>query len=111
MSARTWTVNTAGTGDAPTIQAGIDTVLVECGIYNDNDIVMKSAVVLTSQTGWADCATIDAQGLGRVFYCNLLAWNTWITGFTITGGNATGSYPAGEATEPATWGSIKSFYR
>ncbi|MGD9141281.1 MAG: hypothetical protein PVJ42_07050 [bacterium] len=99
LLARTWTVNTAGTGDAPTIQAGLDsagagdTVLVECGTYYEHDIVMKSEVVLTSDTGLPDCVSIDAQGLGRVFYCDGLYWTTTISGFTITGGYAAGDFP------------------
>ena len=57
---------------------------------------MKSQVVLTSETRFADCVTIDAQGLGRVFYCNQGAWETSIMGFTITGGRAAGDYPDSE---------------
>jgi parallel beta-helix repeat protein len=87
--ALTWHVPTP---ECPSIQAGIDaasagdTVLVACGTYYEHDITMKSGICLTSGTGFAACATIDAQDMGRVIYCGSVDSTTRIVGFTITGG-------------------------
>lgn len=57
-------------GDAPTIQAGVDsaaagdTVQVWCGTYREHDVVVATPLVLRSVTGLAECVTIDAQGSG-----------------------------------------------
>lgn len=91
-----WTCTPAATihvpDDEPTIQAGIDaasagdTVLVACGTYYEHDIVMRSGVVLMSETAQPDCVTIDGQQQGRVLYGEGLHSTTRIEGFTITGG-------------------------
>ncbi len=86
---RSWLIRPDGSGDAPTIQAGIDsasvedTVLVACGTYYERDIVLKSQVHLRSATGYADCATIDAQGNGSVIRCDNLEVAYGLSGFTI----------------------------
>ena len=81
--------------DQPTIQAGIDaasygdTVLVACGIYYEHDLIMKSGVCLRSETGTANCVTIDAQqhsGWAQVIRCTDVDDSTRLEGLTLTGG-------------------------
>jgi hypothetical protein len=106
-SAGTWYITPDGLGDAPTIQAGIDssaagdTVLVACGTYYDCThptpdgylacVTMKSGVALLGETGDAACVTIDAQGLGRCLDCDSVDADASVQGFTITGGLVDGA--------------------
>jgi predicted outer membrane repeat protein len=82
-------------GDAPTIQEGIDaaasgdTVLVSCGTYLENDIVMKAGIFLIGETGGPACVTIDAQNSGRVLDCLDLDQLTTIENIIFSGGLVT----------------------
>ena len=85
--ARTWHVPT----NAPTIHAGIDsaaagdTVAVECGVYYEHLISMKSGVTLRSVSGDPACVTIDAQGADRGIRCSRVT-GVVIEGITVTHG-------------------------
>ena len=63
---RTWHILPDGSGDAPTIRAGVDsaavgdTLEIACGTYYEHHIVVKSGLVLRSETGQPECVTIDA---------------------------------------------------
>ena len=115
--ARTWLVQADGSGDAPTIQAAVDsaavgdTVLVAGGIYTDihqdflgdfSVVEMKSGVVLRSETG-PDDTIIDvseAAEPARGVLCFNCDETTIIEGFTITGGDTyfgAGAYISGGA--------------
>ncbi len=99
--ARIWYVDPVGTGDAPTIQAAIDSsvagdvVELACGTYVAWGIMMKSGITLRSATGQPDCVTIDGQqpqGFGSILFCSGVDDATRIEGLTITGGNANDSF-------------------
>jgi hypothetical protein len=116
-AARTWYVPS----EAATIQAGIDssavgdTVVVACGTYHEYDIVMKSGIVLTSETGIADCVVIDAQGLGRGLICQDIDETTEVIGITIFRGSSMPSgipdRGAGVLCENASMGFINCTFR
>jgi len=88
--ATTWHITADGLGDAPTIQAGIDsaavgdTVQAACGTYIEYEIMMKSGVVLRSETGDPACVTIDANG-GGGFQLLACSSTTVMEGLTLTG--------------------------
>jgi len=103
-SARTWNVHEDGSGDAPTIQAAIDsaaagdTVLVSPGVYTAIEIDqtgsfsavdMKSGVALVSSGGpEVTVIEVTSEEVTRgatVVNCNPF---TLIEGFTFTGGDA-----------------------
>lgn len=74
--ARTWQVNPGGTGDAPTVQAAIDSaeagddILLASGSYTgvgNRDIDLKGKAVTVHSSGGAAFTTIDCEGLGRGF--------------------------------------------
>jgi hypothetical protein len=99
-SARTWHILPDGSGDCPTIQAGIDssaagdTVLVACGTYLEHDIAMKSEITLRGETGEPECVVIDAEYEGRCLDCADIIAPTKIEGLTFTRGEPDWSWLA-----------------
>ncbi len=97
VSARTWYIKSNGTGDAPTIKAGLDsasagdTVLVAAGTYYEYEIQMKSGVVIENELSSPDWGVIDAQGQGRVIVADGVDATGELQYFTITGGHAAGT--------------------
>ena len=101
-AARMWYITPDGTGDAPTIQAGVDsavagdTVLVACGLYEDcthstpdgltASVILKSGITLRSETGDPECAIIWPR-VGRALYCDGVE-ETTVEGFTISEGQS-----------------------
>jgi hypothetical protein len=82
-------------GEVATIQAAIDscaagdTVYVACGTYYEHHIAdWKSGITVMSETGRADCVTIDAEEQGSVFYISQADSTTAVIGLTLTGGHA-----------------------
>ncbi len=77
--------------DYETIQEAIDaasygdTVVVQCGIYDEPNIALKDGVYLTSQTGLPDCVTIHESTMARAFYASGVGNATVVKGFTLTG--------------------------
>lgn len=89
---KTWYVPS----QCPTIQAGIDsasagdTVLVAGGTYYEHDLEVRSLCLL-SETGDADCVTIDVLQQGKGIYSSAPAGSTTtVHGFTITNASAGG---------------------
>lgn len=108
-AARTWHVSADGSGDAPTIQAAIDScaagdvVELACGVYSAVDgigtdiwlngerpvcFALESGVTVRSATGDPACVTVDAGGQGGVAFCSGRS-DCVIEGITITNGFAT----------------------
>ena len=96
-SARTWLVNADGTGDAPTIQAAVDSaaggdiVLLANGTYRgtgNRDVVVHKSITIRSDGGNPEHCIIDCQGSAaqnhRGFQCD--AQNVLIEGITIKSG-------------------------
>ena len=75
--------------DQMSIQAGIDaavngdTVLVDCGIYNEYDILMKSGITLMSINSDPKCVIIYEQSQGDGIICENLAEIDEIKGLKI----------------------------
>jgi hypothetical protein len=107
-SARTWYIEPDGSGDAPTIQAGVDsaavgdTVLVAPGVYHDcthlnahahpHCVILRGGIHVIGEADDPSDVVIDAEGVGRVIECTNLAEPVCIRGITIARGrtNMTG---------------------
>lgn len=109
---RTWLVKPDGTGDAPTIQAGIDsastadTLLLASGLFTgpgNHDIDFKEkALVLTSLEG-RDSTIIDCQYSGRAFYIHSTASPpTEISRISVRKGTKDYAYGCGIFIDSAT---------
>ena len=98
--ARTWYVTPDGSGDAPTIQAGIDsaatgdTVLVEIGSYHESldfggrEILVGSRFVLDGDTAHVAQTVVNASAGRVVAFTSSEGREARLAGLTITGGNA-----------------------
>ncbi|GJM43959.1 MAG: hypothetical protein DHS20C21_08010 [Gemmatimonadota bacterium] len=91
LSARTWYINADGTGDAPSVQAGVDsaaagdTVELACGTYYEHDVRLISGITIRTAPGAVGCSTIDGQGSASVVLC-LGVRNVSLVGLVVTGG-------------------------
>lgn len=95
--ARTWHLQPDGGGDAPTIEAAIesaqagDVIELACGTYYEWALTLKSGLTIRSATGQADCVTIDGlypASYGGIFQCWSVDASTMLEGLTITGGQS-----------------------
>ncbi len=94
VQARTWNIANDGTGDAPTIQAGIDssavgdTVLVGPGTYNEVIDFLGKDIVVKSSAG-PDLTIIDGSSSSSdmvVFFHSGESRAAVLEGFKVTGG-------------------------
>ena len=80
--------------DQPTIATGLaaaasgDTVLVACGTYLENNLIMASGATLRSATGDPACVIIDASSSGAILDCSDVAPETRVEGITFKSGSA-----------------------
>jgi hypothetical protein len=105
VHARTWYVTVDGSGDAPTIQAAIDsctvddTVLVAAGAYTWSNqgtgneygmlrVLAATNLLLVSESG-PDMTVLDGQGLGRILLYSGDTPGLTVDGFTFRRGVAT----------------------
>jgi hypothetical protein len=112
--ARTWYIKLDGTGDAPTIQAGIDSssagdvVLVAPGTYDENILIDSphNGITVISESG-AELTIIAAANPGTVVDFVGVDYTTRLQGFTLTGGTG-----APNPEDPGTYhgGGIRIFY-
>ena len=88
--ARIWYITPGGTGDAPTVEAGLDsavagdTVLVACGTYYEHGFYMKSGVCLRGESSDPPCAILDAENNQYLMISSLNDASTLVEGLTFT---------------------------
>ena len=100
--ARTWHIQPDGTGDAPTIDAAIDSsvagdvIELACGTYHEDGLVIRSGITIRSETGQPECVTIEGRRIpntpGSIFYSWGTDDTTLLEGLTITGGLANDNF-------------------
>jgi len=99
---RTWYITPDGSGDAPTIQAGVDsaavgdTVLVAPGTYHDcthpdahgrpHCVILNKGIHLIGETADPADVIIDAEGVGRILKCTDVDEPVHITAITFARG-------------------------
>jgi hypothetical protein len=99
--ARTWQVAPDGTGDAPTIQAAVDSagpgdvVELACGTYSESDIHLVSGITLRS-AGGPECAVIGGPG-AAVLVCD------GVDGTTIQAVTLAGAPTGATCTDSSPW--------
>ena len=111
---RTWYIKSDGSGEAPTIQAGIDssaagdTVLVSAGTYNENLTVNAShnGVCIVSESG-PTATVVSAAVPGTVADFIGVDRSTVLKGFTLTGGTG-----APNPEDPGSFhgGGVRAYY-
>lgn len=108
VAARTWYISVNLSGDAATIQAGVDssatgdTVLVGPGRYFEDIDFLGKGIVLKSEMG-AEATILDGsqEDSSIVMFHTGEPQGTVLEGFTLTGGQGTG--PAGLRNGGAIW--------
>jgi hypothetical protein len=86
--ARVWRVP----DDVQTIAAALDSaavadsVQIACGTYIESDLVLKPGITLRSETGRAECVTLDAKDLAGHIYMADVDSTTRVEGITFTRG-------------------------
>jgi len=105
-AARRWEVRVDGTGDAPTIQAGIDSaadgdeVLVDPGTYYENLNLLGKKIHLRSKVGAEETVIDGSREAEAVIQCRSgESPETVIDGFTITGGSGSKVRPTSDHTD------------
>jgi hypothetical protein len=114
VSARTWYIKGDGTGDAPTIQAGIDsaasgdTVLLADGTYtgvgNRNIRYLGKALTVVSQSGDPTLCTVDCLYLARGFIFDPGdSPGAVLEGITVYRGRCIESFPPADSGGGGIW--------